>query len=323
MFEYILSEDFIFAVIRMATPLIFVGMAAVIGAKANVLCIAYEAMMLFAALGGVIGSAYTQNLFVGMLCAIAAGLVIAAIFAYFVLYLDTKPLLAGLALNTLGIGATVYIVFLLTGMKLDTSSLSSLRFPVFNIPVVKEIPVIGTLVSGHNVLSYFAFLSVICVWVLIYRTKLGLRIRAVGEDPKAAMSVGINVKKTKFIALLLSGILASMGGIFMSMAYMPYFTTDMAAGRGFIGIAAQNLARGNPVGTMLYTFVFGASMAIGNLAQSYRLPSQLASMMPYLITLIGLVIIGAKNKREQAKKYTKQRVSELKGGGENDESIGR
>lgn len=296
MLEYILSEDFIFAVIRMATPLIFVGMAAVIGAKANILCIAYEAMMLFAALGGVIGSAYSQNLFVGMLCGMGASLVIAAIFAYFVLYLDTKPLLAGLALNTLGIGTTVYIVFLLTGMKLDTSSLSSLRFPTFEIPLIKDIPVVGALLSGHNALSYTALLSVILVWALIYRTRLGLRIRAVGENPEASASVGIDVKRTKFIALLLSGILAALGGLFMSMAYMPYFTTDMTAGRGFIGIAAQNLARGNPIGTMIYTFVFGASMAIGNVAQSYRLPSQLASMMPYLITLIGLVIIGARTK---------------------------
>lgn len=127
MLEYIFSSDFITAVIRMGTPLLFVGMAAVIGAKANILCIAYEGMMLFAALGGVVGSALTQNLFLGMICGLLSGLIIAAIFAYFVLYLDTKALLAGLALNTLGTGGTVYIVYLLTGMKLDTSALSSLR----------------------------------------------------------------------------------------------------------------------------------------------------------------------------------------------------
>lgn len=299
MIEYILSYDFFFTVIRMATPLIFVGMAAVIGAKANVLCIAYEAMMLFAALGGVIGSALTQNLLIGAIVGISAGLIIAAIFAYFVLYLDTKPLLAGLALNTLGTGGTVYIVYLMTGMKLDTSSLASLRFPALNIPIIKDIPIIGNLLSGHNLLSYVAFIMVVLVWYMIYRTKLGLRIRAVGEDPAAAASVGINVNKTKFIALLLSGILASMGGIFMSMAYMPYFTTNMTAGRGFIGIAAQNLGRGNPILTMLYTMIFGASMATGNIAQSFRLPSQFASMMPYLITLIGLILIGIKNNRDK------------------------
>lgn len=296
MLEYLLSSDFVFAVIRMGTPLLFVGMAAVIGAKANVLCIAYEAMMLFAALFGVIGSAYTQNVWIGMLCGVSAGLVIAAIFAYFVLYLNTKALLAGLALNTLGTGGTVYIVYLLTGMKLDTSALASLRFPNIHIPFLKEIPILGDLLSGHNLLSYIAFLMVYIVWYFIFKTRLGLRIRAVGEDPAAAQSVGINVKQTKFTAILISGFIASLGGLFMSMAYMPYFTTNMTAGRGFIGIAAQNLGRGSPLLTMLYTLVFGASMAIGNTAQSFRLPSQFASMMPYLLTLIGLVAIGIKNK---------------------------
>ena len=297
MLEYIFSTDFFFAVVRMATPLIFVGMAAVIGAKANVLCIAYEAMMLFAALIGVIASAFTQNLLVGLICGILAGTIIAAIFAYFVLYLHTQPLLAGLSLNTLGIGGTVYIVYLLTGMKLDTSSLNSLQFPTVNIPIIKDIPIIGGLLSGHNILSYVAFISVFFVWYLINKTKMGLRIRAVGENPAAAKSVGINVNKTKFIALLISGVLASLGGLFMSMGYMPYFTNNMTAGRGFIGIAAQNLARGNPIITLLATLIFGVSMAIGNLAQSFRLPSQFASMMPYLITMLGLIIIGIKNNK--------------------------
>lgn len=312
MFEYIFSSDFIAAVIRMGTPLLFVGMAAVIGAKADILCIAYEGMMLFAALGGVIGSAYTGNLFVGMACGLLAGLMIAAIFAYFVLYLETKPLLAGLALNTLGTGGTVYIVYLLTGMKLDTSALASLKFPVVHIPIIKDIPILGSILSGHNVLSYVAFLMVIVVWVLVFKTRLGLRIRAVGEDPAAAASVGINVNKTKFIALLISGLIASFGGMFMSMAYMPYFTTNMTAGRGFIGIAAQNLGRGSPLWTMVYTLIFGASMAIGNIAQSFRLPSQFASMMPYLLTLIGLVIIGSRSKKTKTKKNKTESATKSK-----------
>ena len=307
MLEYIFSADFVSAVIRMATPLIFVGMAAVIGAKADVLCIAYEAMMLFAALGGVIGSAYSQNLLIGMICGLASGMVIVSIFAYFVLYLDTKPLLTGLALNTLGTGGTVYVVFLLTGMKLDTSALASLRFPTINIPVLKDIPVIGDLISGHNLLSYVAFLTVFLVWYFVFKTKLGLRIRAVGENPAAATSVGINVNRTKFIALLISGLIASMGGLFMSMGYMPYFTNNMTAGRGFIGIAAQNLGRGNPLLTMVYTLIFGSAMAFGNIAQSFRLPSQIAAMMPYLITLIGLVIIGARNNKNKNKNKNKMK----------------
>ena len=298
MLEYIFSYEFVNAVLRMSTPLIFAGMAAVIGAKANILCIAYEGIMLFAALGGALGSAYSQNIFVGILCGQLCGIIIAALFAYFVLYLDTKPLLAGIALNTLGSGGTVYVVYLLTGMKQDTSALASLKFPSLNIPLIKDIPILGKLLSGHNIMAYIALLSVLATWFLIYKTKLGLRIRAVGEEPNAATSVGINVKKIKFIAMLLSGVLASFGGMYMSMGYLPYFTTNMIAGRGFIAIAAQNLGRGNPLFTVIYTIVFGAAGAIGNMAQSFRLPSQFASMVPYVITIIGLIIMGANNIRK-------------------------
>lgn len=298
MLEYIFSFEFFSAVLRMSTPLVLVGMAAVIGAKANILCIAYEGMMLFAALGGVVGSAYTQNLFVGTLCGMLGGMFIAALFAYFVLYLDARPLLAGLALNTLGSGGTVYMVFLLTGMKQNTSNLVSLKFPTVNIPGIQSIPFLGKILSGHNLLVYVAFFSVLAVWFLIHKTRLGIRIQAVGKNPEAAAAVGINVRRTKFIAMILSGVLASLGGMYMSMGYLPYFTTDMTAGRGFIAIAAQNLGMGNPVLTMMFAVIFGAAMAIGNMAQSYRLPSQFAAMVPYLLTLAGLILMGIQTKKK-------------------------
>lgn len=301
MLTYEFIMEFIGSILRMSTPLILVGMAAVIGAKANILCVAYEGMMLFAALGGVLGSAYTQNIFVGVFCGITAGIFIAAIFAYFVLYLDARPLLSGLALNTLANGGTLYMLYLLTGMKQNTSTLVSLKFPTVNIPVIESIPVLGDLVSGHNLMVYFAFSSVVFAWFLINKTQLGIRIQAVGKNPDAAASVGINVRKTKFIALVLSGILASFGGMYLSMGYLPYFTADMAAGRGFIAIAAQNMGVGNPILTMIFSIIFGFAMAVGNVAQAYRLPSQFASMAPYLLTIISMWIMGARAKKKNKK----------------------
>ena len=301
MLTYDFIMEFIGSILRMSTPLILVGMAAVIGAKANILCVAYEGMMLFAALGGVLGSAYTQNIFVGVFCGIAAGIVIAAIFAYFVLYLDARPLLSGLALNTFANGGTLYMLYLLTGMKQNTSTLVSLKFPTVHIPVIESIPVLGNLVSGHNLMVYFAFASVAFAWFLINKTQLGIRIQAVGKNPDAAASVGINVRKTKFIALVLSGILASFGGMYLSMGYLPYFTADMAAGRGFIAIAAQNMGVGNPILTMIFSIIFGFAMAVGNVAQAYRLPSQFASMAPYLLTIISMWVMGARTKKKNQK----------------------
>lgn len=304
---YIFSVDFLNSVLRMGTPLLFVGMAAIIGAKANVLCIAFEGMMLFAAMGGVLGSAWTQNLLLGASFGILCGMAIAALFAYFVLKLDTAPMMIGLGLNILGSAGTVFALWIFAGSKSSSTALPSLVFPNVDIPIIKDIPVLGDVISGQNVLTYLSLITVAIVYIFIYKTPLGLRIRAVGEDPAAAESVGVNVVRTKFIALMISGVLASLGGIFMSMGYMPYFNRDMVAGRGFIGIAAQNLGAGHPLATMLWTFVFGGATALGNIAQSYRLPSQFASMLPYAMTLLGLVLMNINVKKSPRKAESKKK----------------
>jgi len=295
----VFTADFLGSVIRMSTPILFVALAALVGRKADVLCIAYEGIMLFAAFGGVVGSAYTGTVTGGLLLGILLGMFLIGIFAYFVLYLHTRPLLIGLALNILGSAGTVFGLYILTGSKANSTRLGSLTFPEVHIPLIKDITVLGTVLSGHNVLTYVAFLSIIIVQIFIYRTGLGLRIRSVGESPEAASSLGIDVNKTKFIALLISGVLASMGGIFLSMAYLPYFTRDMTAGRGFIGIAAESLGGGKPLLTGIWILIFGAADAVGNLTQSFRLPSQFAQMAPYLTTLIGLVLISVVRERKK------------------------
>ncbi len=305
MLEYIFSFEFWSTVLRMATPILFAAMAAIIGDQANVLCIGYEGIMLLSAMGGALASAYSQSLIVGLLGGLLAGALLSAFFAYFVLYQDTKPLLAGLAVNTLASGITIYSMYLLTGMKLNTSTLPSKQFPSVDIPIIKDIPFLGPFLSGHNLMVYISFLATYVVWFLLFRTKLGLRIRAVGKDPNAAASMGIDVKKTKFIALIISGLLASFGGMYMSMGYMKYFSADMIAGRGFLGIAAQRLGASNPVFVLIVTIIFGAATAFGITAQtlpSVNLPAQFASMTPYLATLIGLAIMGEINISRQKKR---------------------
>lgn len=266
--EAVFSENTLVAIFRMATPLIFIAMAACIGRKANITSIAYEGMALFAALCGALGSHYTNSLWLGALIGIAAGMLIAVIFAYFVLYLDTSPMLIGLALNSLGNFGTIYLLFLITGRKSDSSTLVSQSFPTLSIPALKDVPVLGPLLNQTNVLTYVALLATIIIFIVIYKTPFGLRLRSVGESPSAATSVGINVKKTQFIVMLISGFLASMGGLFMSMAYLPYFTKNMLSGRGFIGLAACNLAAGHPIGAFACTLLFGAADAIANVAQA-------------------------------------------------------
>ena len=267
-------------------------MAAVVIRRAGIICIAFEGMMLFAAFGGVLGSALTQSVLGGIACGVLFGMLIAMVYAYFVLSLKANTYLTGLAINMLGSGGTVFLLYLSTGDKGVSTALNSLVVPSVEIPLVKDIPILGEVLSGHNALTYLAFLVVIAVYFLINKTVLGLRIRSVGENASAAASVGIKVVRTQFIAIVIGGLLASFGGLYMSMGYLPFFTRDMIAGRGFIGIAAQNLGGAMPIPTMLAALAFGAAEAASNILQSLRLPAEFMQMIPYAATLIGLMLVG-------------------------------
>ena len=300
--QNIFSAEFIYSVLRMATPLILAALAALLTKKAGVMCIAFEGIMLFGALGGVIGSAFTHSALAGVLIGILWGVIIAFIFAYFVLVLNANTVLTGLALNTLGSGGTVFILYVICGDKGTSTSLASLTIPSVNIPLLDKIPVLGTILSGHNVMTYLAFISVVLVYIFINNTALGLRIRSVGENPQAAESVGIKVVQTRFIAIILAGILAAMGGVYMSMGYLPFFTRDMVAGRGFMAIAAQNLGGGMVIPTMLSAILFGAAEALSNVMQSLRLPAETMQMLPYVVTIVALFFVGVGNKKKGAGK---------------------
>ena len=289
----IFSADFVYSVLRLTTPLLLAGLGALITDRAGVMNIGLEGIMLCAALAGVIGSAMTQNAFLGFLFALLVGMALGLLMAYFAIHLKTDMVLTGIAMNLLASGGTVFVLYAVANDKGMSTSLKSLTMPVINIPFIQDIPVIGTVISGHNLLTYLALISVAAMWILLYKTPLGLRIRVVGENSHAAESVGIHVKKVQYIALAISGILAAMGGAYMSMGYMDKFARDMTAGRGFIALAAEALGRGTPVGTLLSSLVFGTADALGSNLQVLDIPVQFVQMLPYVFTVVGLVLYSA------------------------------
>ncbi len=297
----IFSTSFGFSVLRVTTPIIFAAMAALITNKAGVMNIALEAIMLFGAFFGTVVSAWTQNAFFGVLAAIGAGIILSMLMAFFAFRMKADLILTGIALNTFASGSTVFLMYMVCNDKASTSGLPSCNVPSIDLPLIKSIPVIGEMISGHNLLTYLAFFSVIVVWILIYKTPLGLRIRAVGENAHAAESVGIKVMNVQFIALFLSGIFAGLGGAFMSMGYLSFFSRDMIAGRGFIALAAQNMGGAAPLGTLIASIIFGIADALSNMLQTLNVPAELVQMQPYLLTIIGLVIYAvADNHRNKA-----------------------
>ena len=292
-----LTPAFAYAILRVTTPILFASLGNVISSKAGVSNIAMEGTMLTASLAGVLASAYTKNAFIGLLAALLVGMLFSAFMAYLSLFLGTKIIMAGIALNLFASSFTVYILYMFTGQKGNSASLASKQLPTLDIPLIQDIPVIGEIFSGHNVLVYVGLLAIVVIYVMLNKTKLGTHIKAVGENPEAAASVGINVRKVQFVALCLSGLLAGFGGAFMSMGYLSMFTRDMIAGRGWIAIAACAMGKSMVVPTVVTSFLFGIFSAIGNVLQLQNMPSELITTLPYLAVLIGIIAYSIRKSR--------------------------
>ena len=302
--EIVTSISFLFSIIRMTTPILYASMSYMVADLGGTANIGIEGMMLTCALIGVVASAAMGgNAFLGLIVALAVGALLGILMCFIVSKLKTDPTITGIAYNLTAAGGTVFLLFLAVGEKGISSSLASGVLPQVEIPLIKEIPYIGAAVSGHNVLTYVAVLLVFVLSVFLYKTSLGLHIRSCGENPEALESVGIHVLKVRYIALALSGMLAAMGGVYMSMGYVSYFVKDMTAGRGFIAIAAASLGGNKPIPMLIVCLLFGIAdaFAVNPGTQNMGIPTELVSTIPYIVTVIVLVIYSYKKMKDRKK----------------------
>lgn len=301
MWDSILSPEFFNAILRATTPILFATLAAGVAQQSGVCNMALEGIMLFCALFGVIFSSMTHSWILGLLLTMIAGGLIGLIMAFFVLNLKTDEILAAIAINLVASGSTVLLMLAYSGDRGSSTSITSYAAPVIKIPGIASIPFIGSILSGQNILTWLALILVVVMHLFIYRTPLGLRIRAVGENLNAAESVGISSRRIRYISLVISGVLCSFGGFFMSGGYMNMFTKEMAAGRGFIALAASAMGRDTPVGGFLVALLFGISQAFSNAMQLTSIPMELIQMIPYGVVLIGLAVFSYSEMRKRAK----------------------
>lgn len=302
MLEGFLSPDFFNAILRATTPILFATLASAVASKSGITNMALEGMMLFSALFGVIFTAMTGNFFTGLLLTAVAGGLIGLILALFILQLKTDEILAAIAINLVAMGGTVLLLLAISGDRGSSTSIASVAAPKITIPLIADIPFLGDILSGQNFMTYLAAAAVVVVHLFLFKTPLGLKIRAVGENKHAAESVGISSKKIQYIALFLSGVLASMGGFFLSGGYMNMFTKDMSAGKGFIALAASSMGGNTPIGGTLVALLFGGAQAVGNMMQLTKIPQELVQMIPYLTTLVGLGIYSYINMKKKERK---------------------
>lgn len=304
-FHTLSLPEFYFAMLRSTTPVLLTTLGAMIASRSGTNNIALEGTMLISAFVGVVASAFSQSAWIGFFAALLSGFIISNVLAYFILKLNSNAVISGIAINMFASGSTIFVLYLLTGEKGASTSLPSLKLPNLTLPVIEQIPVIGRILSGHHILTYLGFLLVLYIWYLFRYTRLGMYIRAVGESPEAAQSVGISVKKIKYIALCMSGVLTGMAGAFLSMGYLGVFSSGMTAGRGYIALATQAIAAGNAFIGMIASLLFGFCASLANYLQSSPIPLQFIQLMPYVMIVIAYTVYCGMMER-------KKKVKEIK-----------
>jgi ABC-type uncharacterized transport system permease subunit len=280
------------ATLRYATPLLFAALGGLFSERSGVINIALEGMMLMGAFFAIWGADLTNSWIGGLVVAVLAGGALALIHAVFAISLRADQIVSGTALNFLALGLTGYMFVDIYGTNGTPENLPAV--PDVTLPLVKDIPFVGDVIGQMNLMEWLGLLAVLGTWVVVFRTTAGLRLRSAGENPRAAETAGLSPVRIRYLAVIGSGMLAALGGAYLSIGFVHSFATNMTAGRGFIALAALIFGRWRPVGALMATLLFGFGSALAQ-----RLPvfspsaATLFQALPYVLTLIAVAgVIG-------------------------------
>ena len=273
------------------TPILFAALGEILAERSGVLNLGVEGMMLVGAVTGFIVGVKTANPWLGIVMAMVAGGAMASIHAFLSVSLKANQVVSGLALTMFGIGLSGYLGKSMIGVPLPVS------FQPVHLPVLSDLPFIGPVLFSHDPLVLLSFILVPALWFLVFRTRAGLNMRAVGENPAAADSMGINVFRTRYIYVIAGGMLAGIGGAYLSLAYVPSWMENMTAGRGWIAVALVIFATWNPVYALFGAYIFGGIDALGFRLQALdvMISPYFLKMLPYLFTITVLILVTRKN----------------------------
>lgn len=295
--SYLFSFDMLMTILRLAIPIGLAAIGGTICERSGIINLGIEGMMLLGAFGGVLGTYLTNNPWIGVLMAIFVGGLIGLLHAVLCIKFKTNQSVSGVGINILATGLTVVLTRAV--WKTDGISGQVAQLPSITIPVLKDIPFIGRIFVNQSPYLFITIAIVAISWFVMYKTKMGLRLRAIGDHPKAAETVGINVKKYRYAAVIICGMLCGLGGAYLSIVQNNRFINNMVAGRGFMALAANIFGGWNPLGSFLASIVFAFAQAV-RIKLSINIPDQFVQMLPYVITLLVLVGIGGKSKGPEA-----------------------
>lgn len=293
-----LNVDFYVAIVRMTTPLLLAAIGSLLAERAGLVTFSMESMMLMGSVGGIIGSGLTNNIWLGLLLAIVFGMIIGLLYAVWAVSIGSHQIVTSVALNlgALGLSSILFGLSFLRRAEVIQTVIKVPTLPLWKIPLLSDIPFIGPVFFNHIPLVYVGYALVPLVYYILYRTTWGLKIRAVGDHPHAADTVGISVVKVRYACLLFSGAFSGLAGAFLSIGLLGTFMENMTSGRGFIAYTAIVFGKWQPIGVALGTLLFGAADALQLRIQAINpnIPYQFLIAFPYIVTLIALISVVGK-----------------------------
>ncbi len=298
------------SMIRMATPIVLVALGGVMTSQAGILNISLEGTMLLSAFFAVFGSYVFQSAFMGVMCAILAGLLMSVLFSLFVIKLKADEFVIGIALNIFAGGLTGagglagYLSQVIFQTKGSVTSDRITGLPKLHLPFLDSIPFVGEVCNHHSLFIYISWVLVGVCYYFLYHTKWGTWMRAAGEHPDALETAGVSVLRMRYSSSALCGMFCALAGAHLSLGYLTMYAPNMSAGRGWIAIAASILGKNNPLGVFGASLVFGFADGAGMRLQGMGLPSQFTLMVPYLVTILVLFFVAKQHIRKFKKRQT-------------------
>ncbi len=293
-----LINNFIGLTLQLSVPIVLGALCGTIAERGGIILLGVEGIMLIGAFAGVLGSFLTGSAFVGVLFSILLGALIGWIYALFCLKWKAQQSVVGVGINLFASGITAVMLKVLwekEGMSETVASISNIT-----IPGISKIPIIGALFKDQSPYLYAMFLIVAAVWIVFYKTKYGLRYRAIGDQPHAVQTAGVAVNRYRYLAMMAAGSIAGLAGSYLSISQNNLFVVDMTAGRGFMGLAANIFGGWQPLGSLGAGLIFAVAQAARFYLTDLNVPSQIVQMLPYVVTLIILLFVGKKVKGPEA-----------------------
>src|SRR5947209_17699827 len=289
LYRVLTSADLWQAALIFGTLYLLPALGGLMSERSGVVNIAMEGMMLTGAYAAVATAEATHNLWGGVIGAMIAGGLMALIHAIVSINFKANQIVSGIAINIFALGLTNYLVFIQTQGQGLPSLPSTLRLPTISWGPLANIPFLGQVLFQQNIIFYVALLILAGMQFLLFRTNIGLRIRAVGEHPQAADTAGVNVYLVRYLCVISSGLLSGLGGAFLALGIGGIFNSNMTAGAGFIALAAMIFGKYNPLGAAGACLIFGLGEALSTRLQDTGVSPNLLSTLPYLLTIIALV----------------------------------